>query len=83
MRKVAAIVFLWLLCGYAASGATYSYFQGEYGDVETPRETAATSLIMIPFGPIALFVSFALTGAFEHGVALSWPMCPKIPLVRR
>jgi hypothetical protein len=62
------IVAGWIVCGIVAAGWFYSNIRGEYGEIDSKRVDAGSSLaICIVGGPISLFVSFFATGFGESG----------------
>ncbi len=60
----------WLACGVVTATGTFAYIQQEFALIaeESRREDLCTSwMIGLIAGPLALIVTFALTGAYKHG----------------
>lgn len=62
---MAALLLFWLVCGFVAAGFDYAYFMGRFGG--NPRQRAGESLVLVLGGPIALVVTFLLSGFGMHG----------------
>jgi hypothetical protein len=78
------IVFLWFFLGFLSTGFTVSYFQNEYWRINDKAKYGETLLFAFSIGlvgPVALAVSYLMSGFGKYGWSLKYtgegPLCNK------
>lgn len=69
------MIFLvaWFACGLVSVGLTNAYFGRKFQSVAAPREDLGMAIFLGLFGPIALVVSFLMSGFGKYGWSLRCP----------
>lgn len=65
----------WVVCGVLAYGINVAYFQRKFPSIaaEKYREDCAMAVLIAAAGPIALWISYFLSGFAEHGLMYRRP----------
>jgi hypothetical protein len=69
-ERLVLILLIWVICGAAAAGALYSYYQDEWPNIsqETWRSDFKFCVTMgLMAGPITLVVGTIYTNFWKHG----------------
>jgi len=64
---VIAFAVCWVICGLIGSGWAYAYFHCKWPTVSDRRSNAATSLIFVFWGPVAVALAFLLSEFGRYG----------------
>lgn len=68
---------MWLALGLIGAGFDNAYFQRKWSNQCNGQRDHLQSMIVVPFGPINLFVSFLLSGYGKYGWSLAIHANPK------
>ena len=75
MEWILIVIELWVLCGIAAAGFAFAFWQGKFELIaeSNRREDLGYALMFgLTFGPLALLISFFAGGFGKYGWRL-WP----------